>query len=56
MQGCDVNQVKDFRANLTVPPIPPTDTSSCPIIQVEYFLKVGHGFSILTNFRGLTNI
>lgn len=38
--GCDKYQNKVIRVNLSVPAVPPTDTSSSKIIKVRYVIRV----------------
>ena len=39
-EGCSIGQRKSYRANLLVPPIPPTDDSPSNICRVKYFVRI----------------
>ena len=38
--GCSVSESKTLRANLEIPPIPPTDRRASSICNIRYFLRV----------------
>lgn len=40
-QGCGKNSCENIRANLEIPPIPPTDFTTSGVLSVSYFLRVG---------------
>lgn len=38
--GCDVGKEENYRVNLDVPSIPPTDFDTSNIIKVKYLIRV----------------
>lgn len=40
-QGCGDNSNEIIRADLDIPPIPPTDSTSSSVVKVTYYLRVG---------------
>lgn len=54
-QGCSENSNEIIRANLDIPPIPPTDSTSSSVVKVTYYLQVVEHL-IFFNFVIFVNI
>lgn len=45
-RGCEAHQNKDFRINIEVPSIPPTEASASKLIKIQYSIVVRRYFTI----------